>query len=97
MEAIHTIRESVSISELLNGLGLVLTLRRLFASFSGQLSNAGNSSPSLSLRTEVITTSGLFILFLAAKCWLALVNTHVPEPYLVSICPYLYLAASNTG
>jgi hypothetical protein len=40
---------------------------------------------SLSLRTEVVTTTGLFILFLAAKCWLALVNTYVPEPYLVGI------------
>jgi hypothetical protein len=90
MEAIQTIRESLSISELLNGLGLVLTLRRLFASFPGQGSNTGGFSSSLSLRTEVITTTGLFILFLAAKCLLALVNTYVPEPYLVSIYPYFY-------
>jgi alpha-1,2-glucosyltransferase len=85
MEAIQTISESLSISELLNGLGLVFTLRRLFALFSGQGSNTGGFSSSLSLRTEVLTTTGLFILFLAAKCWLALVNNYVPEPYLVSI------------
>ena len=78
MEAIQTIRESLSISVLLNGLALALTLRRPFAPFSIQGS----------LRTEIITTTGLFTLFLAAECWLGLVNTYVPEPYLVGIYPY---------
>jgi alpha-1,2-glucosyltransferase len=85
MEAIQTIRESLGISELLNGLALAFTLRRSFAPFPGQGSNPNNPSSSISLRTEVVTTTGLFILFLAAKCWLALVNTYVPEPYLVGI------------
>lgn len=86
MEAFHAVGERLAPGELLTGLGLAFVLGR---SISPSLVNGLNSMDFLSLprKADIIKTSGIFSLFLLARTWLALVDKHVPEPYLVSCCP----------
>lgn len=94
MDVIQTIRETLSV--LLRGLGLIFALWRLVAWLSRDRLNAGLFSSRLSLRATAIATTGFYLLFLAGRCWLALANTYVPEPFLVSIYPYFHPVPPNT-
>jgi len=80
MAAVDQLR--VSAAEVLQGLGLAFILGRFLPPYSPK----PNAIPSyLSLRADTIKTAGFFFIFVATKSWLALVDRHVPEPYLVSL------------
>ncbi|KAK0629589.1 DIE2/ALG10 family-domain-containing protein [Bombardia bombarda] len=66
MEAIQVVRDSITFRELF--LGLVA---------AGLLARVISSRP-----TEATKVGGFFFVFVFARSWLALVDHHVPEPYL---------------
>lgn len=84
METLHALREGLPLGELIKGLGIALMLSRFLPPFWRGGQNLPGSPSSSSLWAEAIKTGGFFLIFLAARSWLALVNRHVPDPYLVS-------------
>lgn len=94
MEAIQSLRDGLTVAELLKGLGIAFVVGRFLPSFVETGSSIKKSSSYSSLRAEIVKLTGLFSLYLVARSWLALVDRYVPDPYLVSIeldrfSPYL--------
>lgn len=73
-------------AELFRGLGVAFVFGRFLLPRmeKGPGTHHTATSPSSSLRGETIKTLGFFFLFVAARSWLALVDKHVPGPYLAS-------------
>ncbi|KAL1839652.1 hypothetical protein VTJ49DRAFT_1262 [Mycothermus thermophilus] len=82
MEALLTIGGSVTWAEIVQGLALAVIVSQLL----GTRSNRGWAqvvfTPTFSWRDDGIKILSFWALYLTARCWLNLVNTHVPEPYL---------------
>ena len=72
MEALKVVQGSLTPRELFNGLGIAVSLGLVWARSSGG-------------GIPTTKASGLFLLFVLAQSWLALVDHYVPEPYLVSL------------
>jgi hypothetical protein len=88
MEALQTLRETLTVFELLKGLHIAFLLGRILAWSTRKDSTANNGLWSItSPRREAIQTAAFFALYLAGRSWLALVDRYVPEPYLVSATP----------
>lgn len=96
METAQLASHGLTVPGLFKGLAIAFILSRLLVTSSTNgFSLSGLRSPSL--RAGVLKTIGFFALFLAARVWLALVNKHVPQPYLVSICLPLFLHEPGTN
>jgi hypothetical protein len=52
------------------------------------------AKPSQSFRTRAISIAGSVLLFVIAGSWLRLVDTYVPEPYLVTAPPFKIIELS---
>lgn len=70
--------------EVTKGLLLAFVLSRFLDRFSQKAPNPPATIPSSSKRATLVKTVGFFLIFQAARVWLALLDKHVPEPYLVS-------------
>ncbi|KAK0715290.1 DIE2/ALG10 family-domain-containing protein [Lasiosphaeris hirsuta] len=81
MGTLQVLRESLTAAELLKGLGITVLLGRFLATTSAR-QQKGALTWNSPIALGAITTAGLFFLFLVARSWLALVDHHVPEPYL---------------
>ncbi|KAK4238679.1 hypothetical protein C8A03DRAFT_43604 [Achaetomium macrosporum] len=82
MEAVSAVREGLATVELLKGLAIAFVLGRFLPPFSREAHESAIIPLSSPLRAQSIKAAGLFSLFLIARCWLALVDKYVPEPYL---------------
>ncbi len=84
MEFIQAFRQGLTSSEPAQGLLIAIILSRFLESLPWSAQTTRTTSPPSSTRVKVIKTAGFFFIFLAARSWLALVDEHAPEPYLVS-------------
>ncbi|KAH6632527.1 glycosyltransferase family 59 protein [Chaetomium tenue] len=79
MEVIQTLRQG-PLSDVLQALLLALVVGRLVVPEQQTPRLKGTSSPLFNINATVGT--GFFIIALASRFWLSLVNKYVPEPYL---------------
>lgn len=84
MEVIQALRQG-PLSDVLQALLLALVVGRLVVPEHQTPRLKGTSSPLFNINSTVAT--GFFIIALASRFWLALVNKYVPEPYLVRLIP----------
>ncbi|KAK4099202.1 glycosyltransferase family 59 protein [Parathielavia hyrcaniae] len=82
MESIQTIRQGLTPAEVAKGLAVALVLSHFSAPWTREEPRPARVSPWLTFWAQKLKTACFFSLFLAARSWLALVNKHVPEPYL---------------
>ncbi|KAK4125854.1 glycosyltransferase family 59 protein [Parathielavia appendiculata] len=82
MERIQAIRQELTAAEVVKGLAVALVLSHFLAPWTYTKSTPTQVSPSSTVWAQAFKAGSFFSLFLAARSWLALVNTYVPEPYL---------------
>ncbi|KAK3352264.1 glycosyltransferase family 59 protein [Lasiosphaeria hispida] len=81
MGTLQVLRERLTAAELLKGLGIAVLLGRFLPTTLAR-QRKGSLTWNSSIVLDVVTATGFFFLFLVARSWLALVDHHVPEPYL---------------
>ena len=72
-DALRVLLDASTFNEVVRALAISVLLAKLVP---------GSNNPKAQDST-VITSSGFFLVYLFARCWLALVNHYAPEPYLV--------------
>ncbi|KAL2267390.1 hypothetical protein VTJ83DRAFT_4667 [Remersonia thermophila] len=82
MEVIRTIVGCLTWAEVAQGLALGVVCSRLLTVSSEREWAQAVFAPRFQPRRDGLNSLGFWALYLAARCWLNLVNTYVPEPYL---------------
>ncbi|KAL2165046.1 hypothetical protein VTH06DRAFT_342 [Thermothelomyces fergusii] len=82
MESIWPLRQGPPLGDVLVGLAIAWFTTRFLQPSTTRQQNSTRSSSCSPFKTQIFMTSGFFGLWLASRWWLALVDKHVPEPYL---------------
>ncbi|KAL2177808.1 glycosyltransferase family 59 protein [Thermothelomyces heterothallicus CBS 202.75] len=82
MGSIWSLRQGLPLGDVLVGLAIAWVLSRCLQPPTIKQQSPRPPSSSTPFKTQIITTFGFFVLWLASRWWLALVDKYVPEPYL---------------